>query len=98
MAERKFPKAREVPAHPNQIFSKVRQKLVALTPEEKVRQDFLEVLLSKYGYTVDQIAKRKKSPGVGRAMPAQISSSGGLSRTSRTESRPSSLWSVSPIT
>ena len=33
MSQRRYPKAIETPAHPNQIFSKVRQKWVVLTPE-----------------------------------------------------------------
>lgn len=63
MSQRRYPKAIETPAHPNQIFSKVRQKLVALTPEEKVRQDYLEVLLGEYGYTIDQIAEEEEVTG-----------------------------------
>jgi len=65
MRERKYPKAVETPARANQIFSEVRQKWVALTPEEKVRQDFLEVLLSEYGYTIDQIAEEEEVTGRG---------------------------------
>lgn len=65
MKERKYPKASETPARANQIFSKVRQKWVALTPEEKVRQDFLEDLLSEYGYTIDQIAEEEEVTGRG---------------------------------
>jgi type I restriction enzyme M protein len=65
MSERRYPKAIETPARANQIFSKVRQKWVALTPEEKVRQDFLEVLLSEYGYTIDQIAEEEEVTGRG---------------------------------
>ena len=65
MSQRKYPKAIETPARPNQIFSKVRQKWVALTPEEKVRQDYLEVLLSEYGYTLDQIAEEEEVTGRG---------------------------------
>jgi type I restriction enzyme M protein len=69
MSQRRYPKAIETPARPNQIFSKVRQKWVALTPEEKVRQDYLEVLLSEYGYTLDQIAEEEEVThrGAGRA-------------------------------
>jgi len=69
MRERKYPKAIEVPARANQIFSKVRQRLVPLTPEEKVRQDYLEVLLTEYGYTIDQIAEEEPVThrGAGRA-------------------------------
>ena len=65
MSGRKYPKAAEIPIRPNQIFSKVRQKWVALTPEEKVRQEFLGVLLSEYGYTIDQIAEEEEVTGRG---------------------------------
>lgn len=39
----------------SKIFSPVRQKFVQLTPEERVRQEFLLVLLNEYGYSLDQI-------------------------------------------
>jgi len=65
MRERKYPRAIETPARANRIFSRVRQKWVALTPEEQVRQDFLEVLLSEYGYTIDQIAEEEEVTGRG---------------------------------
>ena len=65
MSGRKYPKVIETPARANRIFSRVRQKLVALTPEEQVRQDFLEVLLSEYGYTIDQIAEEEEVTGRG---------------------------------
>ncbi len=65
MRERKYPKAIETPARANRIFSRVRQKSVVLTPEEQVRQDFLEVLLSEYGYTIDQIAEEEEVTGRG---------------------------------
>jgi type I restriction enzyme M protein len=39
----------------NEIFSPLRQKWVQLTPEERVRQEFLFVLINEYGYFLDQI-------------------------------------------
>ncbi len=39
----------------NEIFSPIRQKYVPLTPEERVRQEFLFVLINEYGYSLDQI-------------------------------------------
>ena len=69
MSQRKYPKAAETLTRPNQTFSKVRQKLVAETPEERVRQGYLEVLLGEYGYTIDQIAEEEEVThrGAGRA-------------------------------
>ncbi len=49
----------------NKIFSPVRQKLVPLTPEERVRQEFLLVLLSEYGYSLDQIGEEEPVTGRG---------------------------------
>ena len=39
----------------NEIFSPLRQKWLKATPEERVRQEFLIVLMNEYGYTLDQI-------------------------------------------
>jgi type I restriction enzyme M protein len=39
----------------NQIYSPVRKTWVQLTPEERVRQEFLFVLINEYGYSLDQI-------------------------------------------
>ncbi|ARK55296.1 N-6 DNA methylase [Burkholderia pseudomallei] len=40
-----------------QIFSHVRKKWLAETPEERVRQEYLCVLVNEYGFSVDQIAE-----------------------------------------
>ena len=51
----------------NQIFSPIRQKLVQLTPEERVRQEFLIVLINEYGYSLDQIDEETPVTGRGSA-------------------------------
>ncbi|MCX6998245.1 MAG: N-6 DNA methylase [Kiritimatiellaeota bacterium] len=48
----------------NQIFSPVRKTWVQLTPEERVRQEFLLVLMDEYGYSLDQIDE--ETPVTGR--------------------------------
>ncbi len=65
MSERKYPKADQLQVRGNQVFSRVRQKWVLLTPEEKVRQEFLQVLLTEYGYMLDQIAEEEEVTGRG---------------------------------
>ena len=49
------------------VFSHVRQKWLVETPEEKVRQEYLLVLVNEYGYTLDQIAEEKTLTGKGTA-------------------------------
>jgi type I restriction enzyme M protein len=51
----------------NQIFSPVRNKWLPLTPEERVRQDYLFILTREYGYSIDQIAEEESVTGRGSA-------------------------------
>ena len=51
----------------NEIFSPLRQKWVPLTPEERVRQQYLKVLLEEYGFTQDQMAEEMEVTGRGSA-------------------------------
>jgi type I restriction enzyme M protein len=51
----------------SQIFSPVRQKWLPLTPEERVRQEYLIVLTEEYGYTLDQISEEMDVTGRGSA-------------------------------
>lgn len=51
----------------NQIFSPLRQKWVSLTPEEKVRQDYLHVLVGEYGFAYDQMDEEIDVTGRGSA-------------------------------
>jgi len=51
----------------NEIFSPLRQKWVLLTPEEMVRQQYLQVLVEEYGFTYDHIAEEMEVTGRGSA-------------------------------
>jgi hypothetical protein len=44
MARKSYVKADEIQVKGNKIFSPVRQKWLPLTPEERVRQEYLRVL------------------------------------------------------
>jgi type I restriction enzyme M protein len=65
MSGKKYPKADELQTRGNQIFSKVRKDWFKLTPEEKVRQEFLNVLINEYGYCLDQIDEEISVTGRG---------------------------------
>ena len=54
-APQPYAKPDQIQIRGNQIFSPLRQKWVPLTPEERVRQEFLFVLINEYGYSLDQI-------------------------------------------
>lgn len=51
----------------NKVFSRVRQKWVLLTPEERVRQEYLTILEEEYGYSLAQIAEELDVTGRGSA-------------------------------
>jgi type I restriction enzyme M protein len=51
----------------NEIFSPLRAKWVPLTPEERVRQQYLKVLVEEYGFTYDQMAEEMEVTGRGSA-------------------------------
>jgi type I restriction enzyme M protein len=65
MSGKKYPKADDLQIRGNQIFSKVRKDWFKLTPEEKVRQEFLNVLINEYGYSLDQIDEEISVTGKG---------------------------------
>ena len=65
MAEKGYSKADQLRVRKNQVFSPVRQKWVQLTPEERVRQEYLKVLENEYGYAIDQIAEEEEVTGRG---------------------------------
>ena len=65
MAGKSYPKADQIRLRGNQVFSPVRQKWVQLTPEERVRQEYLQVLVNEYGYIVDQIGEELEVTGRG---------------------------------
>lgn len=50
MADKSYVKADEIQVKGDQIFSPVRGKWLPLTPEERVRQEYLFVLTREYGY------------------------------------------------
>jgi type I restriction enzyme M protein len=47
------------------IFSPIRQKWLEETPEERVRQEYLLVLVNEYGFRLDQIAEEMEVTGRG---------------------------------
>jgi type I restriction enzyme M protein len=51
----------------NQVFSRIRQKWIPLTPEERVRQEYLKVLEEEYGYSIEQINEEMDISGRGSA-------------------------------
>jgi type I restriction enzyme M protein len=67
MAKKSYVKADVIQIKGNQIFSPVRTKWLPLTPEEKVRQEYLLVLTQEYGYSIDQIAEEESVTGRGSA-------------------------------
>ena len=72
MAKRKpaaqpYTKPDQIQVRGNQIFSPLRQKWITLTPEEMVRQQYLNVLVEEYGFTQEQIAEEMGVTGRGSA-------------------------------
>ncbi len=67
MARKSYVKADEIQVKGNKIFSPVRQKWLPLTPEERVRQEYLRVLTQEYGYVTDQMAEEMDVTGRGSA-------------------------------
>ena len=45
----------EIKIKGNKIFATLKNKWLILTPEEKVRQEFINELVNLYGYSIDQI-------------------------------------------
>lgn len=72
MAKRKpapqpYAKPDQIQIRGNQIFSPLRQKWIPLTPEEMVRQHYLQVLVEEYGFTHEHIAEELCVTGRGSA-------------------------------
>lgn len=65
MAPKTYPKVDELRIRGNEVFSVIRQKWVQLTPEERVRQEFLRILANEYGYSTEQIAEELEVTGRG---------------------------------
>src|SRR4030043_439356 len=64
-AAQPYAKPDQIQIRGNQILSILRQKWVALTPEERVRQEYLRVLMEEYGYKADQIEEEVSVTGRG---------------------------------
>jgi len=60
-----YAKTDQIQIRGNQIFSILRQKWVALTPEERVRQEYLRGLIEEYGYKPEQIEEEVSVTGRG---------------------------------
>jgi len=60
-----YAKPDQIQIRGNQIFSRVRQKWLVQTPEELVRQTFLDVVLTEYGFTLAQIDEEAELTGRG---------------------------------
>ena len=60
-----YAKPDQIQIRGNQIFSILRQKWVALTPEERVRQEYLRVLIEEYGFKSEQIEEEVSVTGRG---------------------------------
>ena len=58
-----MPEQLNVRREKGKIWSHVRQKWLNETPEESVRQEFLCVLIDKYGFTIEQIDEEVSAPG-----------------------------------
>lgn len=67
MAKKSYVKADEIQIKGNKIFSPVRRKWLSLTPEERVRQEYLLVLTQEYGYSIDHIGEEVPVTGRGSA-------------------------------
>lgn len=67
MSSKSYPKADQLQVKGNKVFSVVRKTWIILTPEEKVRQDYLRILVNEYGYSIDQIGEEIDVTGRGSA-------------------------------
>ncbi|MFH1549015.1 MAG: N-6 DNA methylase [Planctomycetota bacterium] len=64
-APQPYAKPDQIRIRGNEIFSPLRQKWVRLTPEERVRQEYLRVLIEEYGYKPGQIEEEVSVTGRG---------------------------------
>ncbi len=55
----------EVKRRDGRIWSHIRQKWLNETPEEKVRQEYLCILVNEYGFALDQVAEEESVTGRG---------------------------------
>ena len=81
------------------IFSPIRQKWLEETPEERVRQEYLLVLVSEYGFQLAQIAEEMEVTGRGSGHArADLRRSGVRRKTRQTARTPWWLSSASRTT
>jgi len=66
-APQQYVKADQIQIQGNKIFSPLRQKWIPLTPEEMVRQQYLQVLVAEYRFAHAQIAEEMEVTGRGSA-------------------------------
>ncbi|HUL29889.1 MAG TPA: type I restriction enzyme HsdR N-terminal domain-containing protein, partial [Thermodesulfobacteriota bacterium] len=71
-APQSYPKPDKILIRPNEIFSHLRQKWLKITPEEKVRQEFVLHLSGHYGYALEQMAEEQKTQHGRRSPKADI--------------------------
>ncbi len=67
LAPQPYAKPDQIQIRGNEIFSPLRQKWIPRTPEEMVRQQYLEILVEEYGFTHEQIAEEIEVTGRGSA-------------------------------
>jgi type I restriction enzyme M protein len=67
MSPKAYPRTDRLPIKGNKVFSVVRKAWLILTPEEKVRQEYLRILFKEYGYSIDQIGEEINVTGRGSA-------------------------------
>ncbi|MBI1746247.1 MAG: N-6 DNA methylase [Acidobacteria bacterium] len=66
-APQPYAKPDQIQIRGNEIFSPLRQKWIPATPEEMVRQQYLQVLVEEYGFTHEHIAEEMEVTGRGSA-------------------------------
>jgi type I restriction enzyme M protein len=64
---RPYAKPDQIQIRGSEIFSPLRQKWLTLTPEEMVRQQFVQVLVAEYGFSPDQMKEEEEVTGRGAA-------------------------------
>jgi type I restriction enzyme M protein len=60
-APQPYAKPDQIQIRGNEIFSPLRQKWLKDTPEERVRQEFIQHLQDHYGYAFEQMDQERKT-------------------------------------
>ena len=66
-APKPYEKPDQIRIEGEKIYSPLRKKWVQLTPEERIRQEYLIVMTDEYGYSLEQIAEETPVTGRGSA-------------------------------